>query len=110
MTIENPWQTTEGALARQNLFRRMAVGEGPLADFAKDVLSGDRQPRDLLTYSPVTETITTRLAACARLWHALDAQTRESLIGQGQEILHDHVAALAQVEPDESAPETEQPG
>lgn len=107
MAVENPWETAEGVVAREKPVpaagrRRRAAGRlrqgrpqwGPAA-------------RDLLTYSPAADTITRRLAACARLWHALDPRTRETLIGQGDQMLRDHITALARSEPDEPAPDTE---
>lgn len=92
---DNPWRTLAGARAREHLFRRLAGGEGPIADFAKDVLSGDRRPEELFTYSPASEEITTRLAACARLWHRLPDRTRNAAIQQAHQTLQAYVHDLA---------------
>lgn len=99
---ENPWRTAEGAKAREQLFRRLAAGEGPLADFAKDVVAGTRCPEELLTYSPAGEEITTRLTACARLWDRLPAAVRNEAIRQAPETLRAYVDDLA-AEPPEQA-------
>ncbi|HKN95862.1 MAG TPA: hypothetical protein VJX10_02000 [Pseudonocardiaceae bacterium] len=93
---DNPWRTPDGARAREHLFRRLAGGDGPIADFAKDVLAGDRRPEELFTYSPATEEITTRLAACARLWHRLPAPIRNEAIDQAPDTLQAYVRDLAE--------------
>lgn len=92
---ENPWRTSEGARARDQLFRRLAGGEGPVADFAKDVVSGERRPEELLTYWPATEEINNRLTACARLWDRLPDAVRNEAIRQAPRTLRAYVRDLA---------------
>jgi hypothetical protein len=49
---DNPWDTEQGRAARAEEFRRLARGEGVLAEFAREVLAGRVDARALV-YSSV---------------------------------------------------------
>lgn len=51
----NPFDTPSGRQAQLAEYRLLAAGEGPVADFAKEVVAGRADPRDLLTVGWVVE-------------------------------------------------------
>lgn len=87
LTFENPWDSEEGRRARENRFRRLAGGTGPIADFAADVVAGRRAPHELLTHAPAAEEINKRFGSCAKLWDRLAPAGRGRLAEQAPEII-----------------------
>lgn len=116
-STDNPWDTEQGRLAQVERFRRLAEGDGALADFAKDVVSGRAAPRDLLSSTVLDERILTKLHAAVDQWNALPESTRERLVADSDTTTRERIAelaesAIAQQEPRRlrSEPPDDEPG
>ncbi|GAB3440404.1 hypothetical protein [Actinophytocola sediminis] len=108
---ENPWATEQGRIARAEQFRRLAEGDGEVAEFAGEVLAGRVAARALL-YSPVLSgEAMTNLHALVERWHALPDQEREEIVAAADERTRERIAALAEAAgaPDEPTPPDEDP-
>jgi hypothetical protein len=90
---DNPWQTAAGRRARSVQFRALAAGDGTLAEFARDVVSGRARPRDLLYSSALAEQLLPDPEEFARRWHELSEEERAAL-GDPEDVTRQRIAAL----------------
>jgi hypothetical protein len=98
--MTNPFDTATGRQARLTQFRLLAAGTGPVADFAKEVVAGRANPRDLLTTSWVVEDWLDDLQAEAdRFRDSPDAQD-EWTPEQADTFLERHLAGVASIDVD----------
>jgi hypothetical protein len=98
--MTNPFDTSIGRQARLARFRLLAAGTGPVADFAKEVVAGRADPRDLLTTSWVVEDWFDDLQAEAdRFRDSPDAQD-EWTPEQAEAFLERHLAGVASIDVD----------
>lgn len=89
--------TATGRKAITNAFRLLAAEDGPMADFAKDVVAGARPPRELLTFGPAATELATLFDASTVAWDGVPVEDREQLIADGPETIRrqlDHLATL----------------
>jgi hypothetical protein len=98
--MTNPFDTATGRQARLTQFRLLAKGTGPVADFAKEVVAGRANSRDLLTTSWVVEDWLDDVQAEAdRFRDSPDAQD-EWTPEQAEEFLERHLAGVASIDVD----------
>lgn len=106
--------TGTGRQAITNAFRLLAAEDGPMADFAKDVVAGAREPRDLLTFGPAADELATLFETVTGVWDSVPLEDREQLIADGPEATQRQLDELAAVDVDAEldqrrAPEGEPP-
>lgn len=96
MTRIDPAESPGWPAARHNMLRLLAAsGTGAGADFAKDVLAGTRQPRELLSHRPVTDELTEQGAAFRRLLDKIPPAELRELQAHAQEAVRREVDELA---------------
>ncbi|OLF14171.1 hypothetical protein BLA60_03195 [Actinophytocola xinjiangensis] len=105
---ENPWATRQGRLARAEQFRRLASGEGELAEFAKEVLAGRVEPHALVRSPVLSDEVMRTLHAQVERWHALSDREREEIVAGAEERTRARIEALAEAA--ESAGSADEPG
>jgi hypothetical protein len=94
--MTNPFATAAGEQAQRTLFRALAAGDdGALADFAKEVVSGRRTPRDLLTQGWAVESVMGETVAEIDKFHRLPETERTALVAAGPAFLDEYVSGLA---------------
>jgi hypothetical protein len=110
---ENPWATPQGRVARAETLRRLAQGEGEIAEYAKEVLAGRVDERALLYSSILSDNAVSNLHQMVDQWQALPEDQRADLVANADTRLRDDIAALAEAatEPDPPAgpPDEDQP-
>lgn len=99
MAAESPFDQPGGELALRNLFRLLAATEsGPGADFAKDVIAGTRQPREILAHGPALDEMAAHFAGYRRLLDKLPDAQRRALAEHASEELRQSVRELADLD------------
>lgn len=95
----NPFDTSVGRQARLAEFRILAAsGDGVLADFAKEVLAGRAEPRELLTTGWVVEGWIDELQAEAERFRDSPEAADEWSLEQAQAFLDQHLAGVASLD------------
>ena len=95
----NPFDTAVGRQARLAEFRILAAsGDGVLADFAKEVLAGRAEPRELLTTGWVVEGWIDELQAEAERFRDSPEAAQEWSLDQAQAFLDQHLAGVASLD------------
>jgi hypothetical protein len=93
---ENPWATEQGRAARAELLRRVAEGEGELAEYAREVLAGRVEARMLLYSSVLSDEAMNTMHRMADQWNALPGDQREAMVADADAQLRERIAALAE--------------
>lgn len=97
--MTNPFDTAVGRQARMAEFRILAAsGDGVLADFAKEVVAGRAEPRDLLTTGWVVEGWIDELQAEAERFRDSPEAAQEWTLEQAQGFLERHLAGIASLD------------
>lgn len=94
--VDNPWNTEQGRIARAETFRRLAQGDGELADFAKDVVAGRASPRELITSTVLSDGFLEPLRAAVDTWHALPDTDREQRVADADAAMRERIDHLAE--------------
>lgn len=95
----NPFDTSVGRQARLTEFRILAAsGDGVLADFAKEVVAGRAEPRELLTTGWVVEGWIDELQAEAERFRDSPEAAQEWSLEQAQAFLDQHLAGVASLD------------
>jgi hypothetical protein len=99
MTLLDPADSPHWPAARHNMLRLLAAsGTAAGADFAKDVLAGTRQPRELLSHRPVTDELAEQGAAFRRLLDKIPPAELRELHAYAQEAVRREVDELASLD------------
>jgi hypothetical protein len=101
---ENPWATEQGQAARAELLRRVAQGEGELAEYAEEVLIGRVEQRRLLYSSVLSDEAMTNMHRMADQWNALPEDQRAELVADADARLDERIAALAEAAAEQPVP------
>ncbi|MDX8032756.1 hypothetical protein SK803_21280 [Lentzea sp. BCCO 10_0856] len=97
--MTNPFDTPVGRRARMAEFRILAAsGDGVLADFAKEVVAGRAEPRDLLTTGWVVEGWIDELQAEAARFRDSPEAAEEWSLEQAHAFLDQHLAGVASLD------------
>lgn len=94
--VHNPWDTEQGRIARAEMFRRLAQGDGELADFAKDVVAGRASPRDLITSNVLSDGFMDTLRTAVEKWHELPDGDREERVAGADTAMRERITQLAE--------------
>jgi hypothetical protein len=94
--MHNPWDTEQGRIARAETFRRLAQGDGELADFAKDVVAGRASPRDLVTSNVLSDGFMDTLRVAVEKWHELPDDDREHRVAGADTAMRERITQLAE--------------
>lgn len=98
---ENPWETEQGRAARAEMLRRIAEGEGELAEYAREVLVGRVDARMLLYSSVLSDEAMTGMHRMADQWNALPEEQREAMVANADAQLRERIATLAEAAAEE---------
>lgn len=99
MTVIDPADNPNWPAARHNMLRLLAAsGTGAGADFAKDVLTGVRQPHELLSHRPVADELAEQGAAFRRLLDKIPPAELEELRTHAQDAVRREVDELANLD------------
>ncbi|MEV7552881.1 hypothetical protein AB0N89_24995 [Amycolatopsis sp. NPDC089917] len=99
MTSIDPADSPHWPAARHNMLRLLAAsGTGAGADFAKDVLAGKRQSRELLSHRPVADELSAQGAALRRLLDKIPPAELRELRAHAQEAVRREVDELANLD------------
>lgn len=96
MDVWNPWQTEAGRTAQQIRLSHLAASSGELAEFAREVVAGRAEYRDVLYSQVLSDDGLVGVRTAIGEWNELPLPAREQMIADAGSALSRYIDAVVE--------------
>lgn len=96
MDVWNPWQTEAGRTAQQIRLSHLAASSGELAEFAREVVAGRAEYRDVLYSQVLSDDGLAGVRTAIGEWNELPRPAREQMIADAGSALSRYIDAVVE--------------